>query len=257
MVMQPKISIVTISYNQKKYLDQCINSVINQDYSNLEYIIVDPGSMDGSRELINSYGKIIKKIFEPDNGPADGLNKGFELATGEIYFFLNSDDMLLPNSLKMVEHYFSLFKDIDVLIGAGIQLNANRNEKSIKSDTWHLNEFLFGANVVFQQSTFFRSSIFRKTKGFNIDNRSCWDSELWIDLACVDARFLTVNDKFGFFRIHDDSISGTNRLKKIYQQDQIRMASKILKRDISKTEWYIKNIFYRFLRKFNNFHFNI
>jgi glycosyltransferase involved in cell wall biosynthesis len=79
----PKISIVTISYNQAGFIAECIESVLAQDYHNFEYIIVDPGSTDGSREIIARYSDRISLIvLDPDNGPADGLNKGFSLAFG-------------------------------------------------------------------------------------------------------------------------------------------------------------------------------
>ena len=93
-----KISVVTISFNQAKYLRQCIDSVLNQNYQNIEYIIVDPGSTDGSRQIIESYGDRVIKIFEKDAGPADGLNMGFSRATGDIFYFINSDDYVLPGA---------------------------------------------------------------------------------------------------------------------------------------------------------------
>ena len=89
-----KFSIVTISYNQVKYLKQCIESVLSQQNVDIEYIIVDPGSTDGSREIINSYQNIIK-IFKKDIGPADGLNNGFKIASGDYFGFINSDDFLI------------------------------------------------------------------------------------------------------------------------------------------------------------------
>src|SRR3974390_2320485 len=102
-----KISIVTLSFNQRDYLQQALDSVLSQDYSNLEYIVVDPGSIDGSRELIRSYGaRIAHTIFEPDRGAADGLNRGFASATGDVFGFLNADDILLPGSLKRVASFF-------------------------------------------------------------------------------------------------------------------------------------------------------
>ena len=74
-----KISVVTISFNQAKFLRECIDSVLNQDYHEIEYIVVDPGSTDGSKKIIDSYGDKIIKYYEKDYGPADGLNKGFSI----------------------------------------------------------------------------------------------------------------------------------------------------------------------------------
>ena len=87
-----KFSIVTISFNQASYLEQAIRSVLGQDYADIEYIVVDAGSTDGSREIIEHYsGQIDKIIFEEDNGSADGLNKGFARATGDVYSFIEAN----------------------------------------------------------------------------------------------------------------------------------------------------------------------
>lgn len=98
-----KFSIVTISFNQREFLERTINSVIGQDGVEIEYIIVDPGSTDGSRDIIERYRPYFAHvILEKDAGPADGLNKGFAVATGEIYGYLNSDDMFEPGALATV-----------------------------------------------------------------------------------------------------------------------------------------------------------
>jgi glycosyltransferase involved in cell wall biosynthesis len=87
-----KISVVTVSFNQAAFLERAIRSVIDQGYKNLEYIIVDPGSTDGSREIIERYRNYFTQvILSPDDGPADGLNKGFAHATGDICAYVNSD----------------------------------------------------------------------------------------------------------------------------------------------------------------------
>ena len=89
LAMSLKFSIVTISFNQARFLEQAILSVISQDYLNIQYIVVDPGSTDGSRDIIEKYHNHIDKIiFEPDNGPADGLNKGFGVRNrSDIWLF--------------------------------------------------------------------------------------------------------------------------------------------------------------------------
>ena len=92
-----KISIVTVSFNQADYLEQAIRSVVEQDYSDIEYIVVDAGSTDGSREIIER-DRIATVVFEPDREPADGLNKGFARATGDIFGYINADDAYLPGA---------------------------------------------------------------------------------------------------------------------------------------------------------------
>ena len=120
-----RVSIVTISYNQAEFLEKAIRSVIEQDYDDIEYIIVDPGSTDGSRDIIERYrSKIAKVIFEPDDGPADGLNKGFAHATGNLCGYLNADDAYLPGSISRVVAAFRCMPEADVICGHGYMVDA-------------------------------------------------------------------------------------------------------------------------------------
>ncbi|MCB1155752.1 glycosyltransferase, partial [bacterium] len=87
-----KVSVVTLSFNQADYLERAIRSVVEQDHDDIEYIVVDPGSTDGSRDIIERYrDRIATVITDPDKGPPDGLNKGFAAATGDIYAYMNAD----------------------------------------------------------------------------------------------------------------------------------------------------------------------
>ncbi len=113
-----KVSIVTISFNQAEFVERAIQSVLAQDYPDIEYIVVDPGSTDGSREIIERYrSQISKIILRPDRGAADGLNGGFAEATGDIFGFLNSDDMLLPGAISSAAASLDKHKDIDIVSG--------------------------------------------------------------------------------------------------------------------------------------------
>ena len=102
-----KLSVVTVSFNQRQYLEEALISVLAQDYPAIEYIVVDPGSTDGSRELIECFrDRLASILFETDQGAADGLNKGFQRASGDIFGFLNSDDVLLPGAMKSISRAF-------------------------------------------------------------------------------------------------------------------------------------------------------
>ncbi len=223
-----KVSIVTISYNQARFLEQTIKSVLNQDYPNIEYIVVDPGSTDGSREIIEKYrDRIAHVIFEPDRGPADGLNKGFSLAKGDIYAYLNSDDLLMPGA---VSHFVSLFAkyDVDVISGHGYKIDDTG--KIIGKTFSHLFDpvaFVFGACILIQQSTFCRAEIFKQVGGFNIDNKISWDGELWFDMALSGARFKRVDGYWSCFRMHSESITVSGKLA--YQEAAVmkRLAARI------------------------------
>lgn len=205
-----KISIVTISFNQAQFLERCILSVIGQDYENIEYIVVDPGSTDGSREIINKYrDRISKIIFEPDSGPPEGLNKGFAVATGDVYGYLNSDDALLPGTLSKVVKSFQRFPVAKVIYGHGYIVDqVGHIKRRFYSDRFTPWRFVHGGSVVMQQSTFFRKEAFLSVNGFNQENPIWWDAELLIDFALLGAKMQVVNDFWSVFTIHKESISG-------------------------------------------------
>ena len=103
----PRISIVTPSFNQGQFLEETIRSVLEQGYPNLEYMVIDGGSTDGSIEIIRKYEKRLAYwTSEPDRGQADAINKGWRRATGEILAYLNSDDTYCPNALRLAAEAF-------------------------------------------------------------------------------------------------------------------------------------------------------
>lgn len=111
-INKPKISIVTPSYNQGRYIEETICSILDQNYSNLEYIIIDGGSTDNTLEVIKKYQKHITYwVSEPDHGQSDAINKGFAKCSGEIINWINSDDYLLPESLKYIAANFNTTND--------------------------------------------------------------------------------------------------------------------------------------------------
>lgn len=223
-----KISIVTINYNQSKYIENAIQSVINQSYKNYEYIIIDGGSVDNSVEIIKKYQQHIAYwISEKDSGPADALNKGFKKATGDLYFYLNSDDQLIKGALEKIVDYIKRHPNFDIYYGHGIM-----NDLIIKSkyahysDIWNTNFFLNGKISVFQPSTFIRKGIYELTNGFNIKNRTCWDAELLVDCAIMAAKFKRTNEFYSEFTLHSNSITGSQRMKDLYISDFNNLKSK-------------------------------
>src|SRR5690606_32680838 len=118
-----KFSIVTNAYNQGKFLRRALESVLRGGYSNLEYIVIDPGSTDETPEILREYESRhdhrLTIISERDNGPADGLNKGFERATGDWFCYLNADDFYLPGGLVQAAAAISAYPEADCLYGDG------------------------------------------------------------------------------------------------------------------------------------------
>jgi glycosyltransferase involved in cell wall biosynthesis len=242
--MSLRISIVTLSFNQHAYLQEAIDSVLSQQYLNLEYIVVDPGSTDGSRELIESYGeKIAAMIFEPDRGAADGLNRAFEKATGDVFGFLNADDILYPGSLQRVASFFQAHPDCDMAMGNGYKIDGQgRKTRHYIARDFSVRRFFYGGTQWLQQSTFFRASAFQKSPRFNIQNRTSWDGELFLNIADQGAKIGYIDADLGGFRIHEESISGSGRLNEQYQKDCRRIF-----RQLRGREWKTTDEVLRFL----------
>jgi glycosyltransferase involved in cell wall biosynthesis len=227
-----KISIVTISFNQGRFLREAIASIVEQRYEALEYVVVDPGSTDESRAIIQKYSpKIDKIILEPDQGAADGLNRGFAVATGEIFGYINADDVLLPGALHCVADAFERNPSVDVIFGDAIQLSESGNVvQRLRSTFWNKYLYAIGGSTVLQQATFFRAASFRNSGGFNIDNRTCWDGELLVDLDLSGAKFKQIDAVLGGFRIYGTSISGSGNHAEKCRPDHQRIFEKVYKR---------------------------
>jgi len=230
-----KFSIVTISFNQARFLEEAIQSVVSQDEVEKEYILIDPGSNDGSMELISKYRSTIDRIvFEADNGPADGLNKGFALATGDVFGYLNADDKLLPGTLKRVSDIFSKNPNIDVVCGHANLIDEDGKvihrifSHRFNTDSFWFKRYLYGYSVIIQQSTFFRKECFKRTGGFDTRCKRFWDAALTMDLALAGCRYHIVHEVWSCFRIHSSSITGSGkqqdesaRIERLYLQERV------------------------------------
>lgn len=248
------VSIVTISFNQGRYLERAIMSVLDQDYDDIEYIVVDPGSTDESREIISRYAsRIHKVILSPDVGPADGLNKGFAFASGEVFGFLNADDVLLPGAVREVVDCLESNTFVDVVYGHSLVVDErDRVLRRAYSDPFSLYMRAYGKCVIMQPSTFFRASIFHEVGGFNIENRSNWDGELFTDMGMnKSSHFIRVSSFWSCYRVQPQSITGTGRLDQEIRQHYERMFVKIMGREFRFFDTFIAVIL-RFVRHIRN-----
>ncbi len=223
--MMPRVSIVTISFNQGRFLERAIRSVLEQDYRDIEYIVVDPGSTDGSRDIIERYrSRISKVILEPDKGPADGLNKGFAAASGDILGYINADDAYLPGAITKAVTAFEATPPANVIYAHSYIVDhlgqVVRRSRSVPFD---LRLYAYGGVVVMQQSTFFRRQAFEDAGGFNESNRTSWDGELLIDFARSGSKFAMVDDYWSLFAIYPGSITASVKYNQQYRKDHARM----------------------------------
>lgn len=199
-----KISIITPSFNQAGYLEQTIQSVIGQNYSNLEYIIIDGGSSDNSPEIIKKYERHIAYwVSETDTGQSHAINKGLEKATGDIIAWINSDDQYLPGALKTVSNYFSRNPEIDLIYGNAVNLYPNGKTKN-----YIVKEFdpvdLLSRVSVHQPSVFWKRGIHEEIGVLDETLNYVMDYDLWLRIFF---RYKTkrVDKMLSIFRIHADS----------------------------------------------------
>jgi len=130
------ISIITVCYNRSKIIKACIESVLKQDYPNIEYIIIDGNSNDGTTEIIKSYGnKITKVISEPDKGMYDAINKGLAIAKGQVVGLMHSDDVFYDNSVvsKIADCFKKNSNNVEAIYGNGIYVTNDHKEKKVRN----------------------------------------------------------------------------------------------------------------------------
>lgn len=179
----PKISIVTPNFNGGKFLEQTIQSVLNQNYSNLEYIIIDGGSTDNSLEIIKKYqDKLAFWVSEPDNGLYDAIQKGFEKSTGKIMAWINSDDMYVNGSFSIVSEVFANYPQVHWLVGmpsaydeSGRIIRIDGFKRWSKFD-YYINDYQW----IQQESVFWHRSLWEQAGSkLNTNLKLAGDLELW------------------------------------------------------------------------------
>lgn len=217
----PKISIVTPSYNQARFIKATIDSVLSQNYPNLEYIVVDGGSTDETVEILKSYGNKIKWISEKDNGQTDAINKGLRQCTGDVLAYLNSDDIYLPQALKRVGEYYAKTKadwitgDCVVIDVVGNPIAANwliSGYKRLLMLLYSKTLLRIADSMLPQPSTFWSKDAWQKVGEFNDKYRYVMDYDYWLRLS-VFYRPHDLGVALSGFRSQPDSKSETSRDK--------------------------------------------
>ena len=232
----PQITIVTPSYNQGQFIEETIRSVLLQGYPNLEYIIIDGGSTDGSIEIIKKYENYLAYwVSERDRGQPHAINKGFEKATGNIVTFLNSDDLYLPNTFSFLANFFVNNPEYDFICGQTEFIDTH--SQKIKGF-----EELFSVKLnyatmtetchIAQQSTFFKRKVFEIIGYLNESLHYCFDYDFWLRSFLSGLNFASTTQILSQFRLHDLSKTNTAYKEGKFDQDFIR----IYQNNLSSTE---------------------
>jgi glycosyltransferase involved in cell wall biosynthesis len=207
----PLVTIITPSYNQAHYLEATIHSVLNQDYPNIEYIIVDGGSKDESVDIIQKYqDRLAWWVSEKDKGHADALNKGFSHASGEILAWLNSDDTYLPGAVSEAVVCLKEHPQVGMVYGDAVLIDdAGEVLGRFASKQTDYRRLLRGSVHIPQATTFFRADLWRKVGPLDLSLFFSFDYDLWVRLAKVSS-LLYVPRQWANFRLHDQGKSIIN-----------------------------------------------
>jgi glycosyltransferase involved in cell wall biosynthesis len=205
---KPLVSIVTPSFNQALFLEETICSVLDQDYSSLEYIIVDGGSTDGSLEIIQKYAeRLAWWVSEPDRGQTDAINKGFAQSQGDILAWLNSDDTYLPGTVPEAVAYFQEHPEIGAVYGDANLINEQGQVIGrFPARQTDYERLMRGFVHIPQQATFFRGELWRKVGPLDPSFYFAMDYDLWVRIS-KEAPLHYHPRLWANFRLHGDAKS--------------------------------------------------
>ncbi|MDJ0588989.1 MAG: glycosyltransferase family 2 protein [Pleurocapsa sp. MO_226.B13] len=236
----PKISIVTPSYNQGKFIESAIQSVLEQNYPNFEHIILDNCSTDRTVEILQNYPHLIWES-KPDRGQSDALNQGFRLATGDIIGWLNADDLYLPECFEKTVKSFANSPESDIAYGDYRWIDEQGNivqfRKELDFDLFIL-KYLHVSYII-GISTFFRRRIFEEDNFLDTSFHYSMDYEFFLRLARKRYKFVHIDSYLTDFRWHKE-----NKSTVAYQKQIEEKKKALLRHDnfLQKTPLHIQSI---------------
>lgn len=208
IIRSPTISVVTPSYNQARYLEATLDTVLSQRGDIHEYFVLDGGSTDGSQDVIrrNVDRGIDWWVSEPDGGQSNAIDRGFRRATGDILYWVNSDDIVLPGAFRAVRDAFARDPRVEVVTGHSVWIDREgRILKVYRARREHRRWVERGIYGVCQQTCFFTQDLYRRVGGLNTNLHCVMDTDLWFRFHEANARWGLVPSFLGGFRKHEES----------------------------------------------------
>lgn len=239
-----KVTIITTSLNQGKFLERTIISVLNQDWPNIEYIIIDGGSTDESLEIIRKYENcLFFWISEPDNGQVNAINKGIKKSTGKYITWLGSDDILLPGALTKMVSVLEKNPDTGIVYGGVAFINEEeRVEKTHTYPDMTLKKLLYDKHsTIAQPSSMLRRKTLDAAGGLDESLTYCMDYDLWIRLLRISDAINLGDALLSGYRLHPESKTVGSYTKMALEKIRVnrRYTKDIMNRVIYAHYWYI------------------
>jgi glycosyltransferase involved in cell wall biosynthesis len=220
---EPLISIVTVVYNGERFLKDSIESVINQNYQNIEYIVIDGGSSDNTVNIIKQYeDKIDYWISEKDSGQSDAFSKAFAKCRGEWITWLNADDLLLPNTISVLIQSVKSYPDVDCFMGNIIWADANGFViKCRQGERWANSLPQNGFLNVYGPTTFFKNKLYKSVMGIDHSLHYRMDTDLWWQFFNAGAKFMRLKNYSWMLRVHEDAKTTANYFLNNKKQEKV------------------------------------
>ena len=208
----PLVSIVTPSYNMAQYLEETIQSVLSQDYPRIEYLVMDGGSKDGTVDLLKKYNGRLQWVSQPDNGQSDAVNLGFERTHGEIFAFLNADDIYLPGAISAAVRQFQETPNVGVVYGEAWYTSQTGSIIG-RYPTKSYNKDMLGMQCyICQPASFIRRDVWQSMNGLNAKLHYALDYDLWVRIS-RQYSMVSIPDYLATSRMYKDN--KTIRLRRV------------------------------------------
>ncbi len=214
----PLVSIVTPCLNSVRFIERTIESVLSQDYPEIEYVVMDGGSTDGTLDILNRYRGRLEYFSEMDGGASDAINRGFARSKGSIFGWLNADDQYLPGAVSAAVRHLLQHQEADIIYGEGIWTDdTGREIERYPTVTPYRGDMFERECGICQPASFMRREAFAAAGLLNVKRNSCFDYDLWVRMA-RKCRFLAVPEVLATSRMHKQNETIGNR-RRVFQQN--------------------------------------